>query len=374
MAFSLNLHKLLIAPNCVATWHLSDWDRLLQQAYASGMLAKVYVMLQTSGNLKNVPVQICWHFNAANSAFEAHKDAVLKEVEYISKALSLSGITATFLKGAAYLLVQDKAAEGRIFSDVDIFVEKSQLSTAEHMLGWQGWSIVDKDDYDQAYYRDWMHELPPLTHELRGTTVDVHHNLLPIIGRVKLDAAKLQKNICIVSGQNYAVLSPEDRVLHSAAHLFLNGEFDHGFRDLYDLDQLLRQHQENNVDFIPSLIKRAEELGLASVLYYCFRYTNSIFNTPLPESSFDSPASIFVQTLGRKILHPFMFRALQPRHSSCSDYLSSFSLLVLFIRGHWLKMPLHILLYHSIRKASLGLANIITGKNRAKDKLDIKQP
>jgi hypothetical protein len=370
MAFALNLHKLLIDPSCVTQWNLSDWDCLLQQAYASGMLAKVYVLLQTSGNLVNVPEQISWHFNAANSAFEAHKDAVLKEVEHISKALSLSGITATFLKGAAYLIVQDKAAEGRIFSDVDIFVEKSQLSTAEHMLGWHGWSIVDKDDYDQAYYRQWMHELPPMTHSSRGTTVDVHHNLLPIIGRVKLDAEKLQSNICIIPGQKYAVLCAEDRVLHSAAHLFLNSEFDHGFRDLYDLDQLLRQHQQNNLDFIPDLIKRAEELGLGSVLYYCFRYTRSIFNTPLPESLSDSQASVVAQTLGTKILHPFMFRALQPRHSSCSDYLSSFSLLVLFVRGHWLKMPLHILIYHLLCKSGISLIQSIFGKHVFTKKID----
>ena len=45
----------------------------------------------------------------------------------------------------------------------------------------------------------------------------------------------------ITERPGFAVLAPEDMVLHSATHLFNEGEFDRGLRDLNDLDLLLRE-------------------------------------------------------------------------------------------------------------------------------------
>ena len=37
--------------------------------------------------------------------------------------------------------------------------------------------------YDQRYYREWMHELPPLLHVRRQTALDVHHAIAPETAR-----------------------------------------------------------------------------------------------------------------------------------------------------------------------------------------------
>ena len=39
--------------------------------------------------------------------------------------------------------------------------------------------------YDDAYYRDHMHELPPLIHKERDRMIDVHHTILPLTARPK---------------------------------------------------------------------------------------------------------------------------------------------------------------------------------------------
>jgi hypothetical protein len=362
MMFNHPLRSLLVDVECINTWSMTQWDSLLQQGYASGMMASIYAALSTSEKLDHIPAQMYWHLAAANTAYESHKDACLKEVKHIIEALSLTDVSPVFLKGTAYLLANDNAHYGRVFNDVDIFVAKTALPAVEQFLAWQGWSIVDKDDYDQAYYRQWMHELPPLTHQSRGTTLDVHHNLLPVIGRVKLDAHKLLDNASSIEGMNCQVLSPEDRVLHSASHLFLNGEFDSGFRDLYDLDQLLRQHTQNNSEFCTVLSERAKELGLDSVLRDCFRYTKYIFNTPIPDNAIALMNADRHWQCIRAIRDGLFIRALQPRHDCCTDRWTPISLFILFLRGHWLKMPLHILLYHSVKKSWKGLGKIVFAK------------
>ena len=47
------------------------------------------------------------------------------------------------------------------------------------------------DGYDDAYYRRWMHELPPLIHRTRDRMIDVHHTILPLTARPRPDAAAL---------------------------------------------------------------------------------------------------------------------------------------------------------------------------------------
>ncbi len=50
---------------------------------------------------------------------------------------------------------------------------------------------MKSDPYDDLYYRQWMHELPPLVHGERGRMVDVHHTILPLTARPTPDAQAL---------------------------------------------------------------------------------------------------------------------------------------------------------------------------------------
>jgi len=145
-----------------------------------------------------------------------------------------------------------------------------------------GWHASGLSEYDKRYYRRWMHEIPPMQHIQRATVIDVHHAILPDTARYHPDSAKLRSRAVAVKGlPGVYVLAAEDRILHSAAHLFHDGELPHGLRDLTDLDLLLRDAAADR-EFWPRLAARAGELQLSRPLFYALRYLRHFLDTPFP--------------------------------------------------------------------------------------------
>ena len=114
-----------------------------------------------------------------------------------------------------------------------------------------GWEHVKPaDGYDDAYYRRWMHELPPLIHRTRDRMIDVHHTILPLTARPRPDAgALIAASVALENGLR--MLSPADMIVHAAAHLFADGDLAGGLRNLWDIDRLLREFAAP--DFWPEL-------------------------------------------------------------------------------------------------------------------------
>src|SRR5205085_11661497 len=132
------------------------------------------------------------------------------------RALCPLGIPLILLKGAAYVAAGLPAGRGRLFSDIDVLVPKPLLPEVESALMLAGWASHNHDAYDQRYYREWMHELPPMEHLRRGNAIDVHHAILPETARAHPDSGKLRAAARPVTGRpGVAVLAPADMVLHS---------------------------------------------------------------------------------------------------------------------------------------------------------------
>ena len=150
----------------------------------------------------------------------------LWEADCIRRALAGIDTPIVLLKGAAYLVAGLPPARGRIFSDVDILVEHSKLKVVESALFAAGWISEERDAYNDRYYREWMHELPPMRHVQRGTSIDVHHTITPPTSRFKVEGGQLLSRIQAIPGHpGLYTLSPVDMVLHSMTHLFFNEEF-----------------------------------------------------------------------------------------------------------------------------------------------------
>ncbi len=174
------------------------------------------------------------------------------------------------------------AADGRVFSDVDILVPEQAIPAVESALMLHGWSAGHHGAYYQRYYRQWMHEIPPMRHARRRTVIDVHHAILPKTARIEVDSDRMREAAIAVAGDDrLRVLAPVDMVLHSATHLFHEGELDNGLRDLFDLDSLLR-HFGAEAGFWETLVPRAVEVGLTRPLYYALRYASQMLSTPIP--------------------------------------------------------------------------------------------
>ena len=147
-----------------------------------------------------------------------------------------------------------------------------------------------------------------------------------------------------------SVFSDVDLFLHSACHLFHEGEFDKGVRDLTDLEFLLREFSLSDSNFLSRLASRADLLGLGQPLFLAMRYTKRILgNDYLAEQCPD--LSIFSPSVVRLKILDFMFDSIfVPYHSSCTGWQFSVAKELLYWRGHLLRMPLKLLIPHLLKK------------------------
>jgi hypothetical protein len=338
------------APESLAGLSLSEWDVLVRQARAGDLLANLYLLLQERGLADAIPAQAREHFEWSRIFAERHSQAVEWEVSCIQKALAGLGLPLILLKGAAYVMAGLPRARGRLFADIDILVPKESLNQVEAALMLHGWATTHLDEYDQRYYRTWMHELPPMQHMRRMTSIDVHHAILPETAPLHPDPRKLRAAACRIEGHaDLMMLAPADMVLHSAVHL-MHGELDHGLRDLIDIDILLR-HFGAAPSFWATLVARAEELELARPLFYVLCNAKRLLHTPIPESTLKAAESGKPGRLTLAIMDRCVPRALMPGHPSLSGILDPLARHILFLRANWLRMPPALLARHLFHKA-----------------------
>lgn len=341
--------RAFLHPESLVDLSPGQWDLLVRQARRANVLGKLAIDLEAQGRIGTTLDAARPHLLSAAAVAHQQGRAVQWEVACIQKALAPTGIPVVLLKGAAYVMAGLPACHGRVFSDVDFLVPKKSIAEVETTLVVNGWTGSHHSAYDQRYYRKWMHEIPPMHHRRRGTVIDVHHAILPETARIKVDTQALWDAPVAVPGyDNVYVLQPIDMVLHSATHLFHEGELHNGLRDLFDLDSLLR-HFGNTASFWDDIASRARRLGLERPLYYALRYTRLLLKTPIPESVVN--ATTAPPPPLRSIMDFCYSRALQPDHASCTDIWTPMARLALYVRSHWLRMPFFLLAYHLTRKA-----------------------
>lgn len=335
------------------------WELLLRQAGAADMGATLSLLAEEHGLLAALPARVQRRLAWSRTAWERHTQAVRFEVQQVQRALHTTGLPLILLKGTAYVAAGLPAAAGRLFSDIDLLVPKTALGEVESVFMLHGWASSHHDAYDQRYYREWMHELPPMEHIRRGNTIDVHHAILPETARVRPDPALLRAAALPIAGSGSGAdalytLAPHDMVLHSAVHLFSEGEWHHGLRDLFDIHRLLL-HFGAVPGFWDGLVARALQLQLARPLFYALRYGVRLLGTPVPQPVLSEAAAAGSPGAPLLALMDTLFlRALLPPHPSCAGRLTPAALGVLYLRGNWLRMPPLKLARHLFHKAFIS--------------------
>lgn len=336
-------------------WPAARWAALVRQGRRAGLLGRVAEQLRSAGRCAEAPAQARSHFEAVLRVCRAQQAEIHREVTFISRAFANSGTPVVLLKGAAYVMAGLPAAAGRVFGDIDILVPKASLADAETRLLQHGWITTVESAYDQRYYRQWMHELPPMQHVHRGTALDVHHTILPETARMRPDPRKLfNRAIALPGPPGIHVLAPEDMVLHSMTHLFVNDDNSYALRDLSDLDLLLRHFGSQSSDFWAVLLARAEELDLTRPLYYGLRHTSRVFGTPINAAVQAQAARHAPRAPVAWLMDDIWSRSLRSPHPEVAAPLAAPALFALYLRGHWLRMPPLMLARHLGVKA-LGL-------------------
>ena len=349
------LLETLLFPPRIKELSLMEWDLVVRQGRRSNILGRYYHLMHEHHLLEFIPDGPLRHLEWAHINSERLALSVRNEVGYISKALP--GVAIVLLKGAAYTAGQLPAAMGRIFSDIDFLVPKDQLVDVENALMANGWVSMTADAYDQAYYRKWGHELPPLRHLRRNTIIDVHHAILPLSAVARPDPSKLiAASVAITADGALRILAPVDMFLHSATHLFYEGELQNGLRDLVDLSVLL-QDFSREITFFDDLLDRAEQLGLQRPLFYALRYLRLMLKIDIPHRVVDKLNRSGPSRLLSAVMDAMYQRALLPDHASCIDRYAKLARFGIYLRGTWLRMPRLILAKHLFHKAFLSRSN-----------------
>jgi hypothetical protein len=302
----------LRAPASAADLTTDDWIALLGAARHSDLLPRLSWLIEDAGVMDALPIRVRDQLRAARPTGDHHRRSICWEVQRIGEALRELDTKIVLLKGAAYTVAGLPAGYGRLASDVDILVPRQDLRRVETALLQAGWAAVTLHAYDERFYREWSHELPPLQHVRRRTTVDVHHNILPLTGRLHPDATKLlAAAVPIDNGDVHGLwrLGAEDMVLHCAVHLFQDGELGGSIRDLVDADALVSDFAHCDSQFWTRLVARAGELGLGRPLFYVLRYARRLLQTSVPddvEAALPKPSSPVLRLMDRLVMRAML--------------------------------------------------------------------
>jgi Uncharacterised nucleotidyltransferase len=345
------LARILVGAEDLSRIPPRGWEQLLAQARVAGLWARLGERLADRA-AGEVPQRLLAHLDSGRQVGASVRAAMSAEVLRVSAALASSGIRCVLLKGTAYLMADLPPARGRIFGDIDLLVPRETLDQAEHALMGGGWLCQGVDAYDMRYYRTWMHEIPPLTHVQRHSVLDLHHTITPPTSSFAVDGGLLLAQAqCINAAHNLWILQPVDLVLHSAVHLFSEGEFDHGLRDMLDLHDLIRHFDAQQSDFWPRLFDRAQELALQRPLHHALQALAFLFGLKVPATHADRLQALRPPLLQRVLMAWLLSRVLKPPHGSCSQPGDGLVRWLLYVRSHWLRMPVRLLVPHLLRKA-----------------------
>lgn len=351
------LMRIMRFPEESTTLSPADWNRLLPIARAANVVGTLSERVTQAGC--TLPPKIRRHLDGMAQLSARQRESVKWEAHQLAHALAKLDIPVLLLKGAAYVLGDIPVSRGRLFGDIDILVPRQALGDVEIVLMTNGWTSAKLDAYDQRYYRQWMHELPPMLHVRRGTVLDIHHTLLPLTSRHTPDPLKLiDSSVALPELAPLRIPCPEDLVIHSITHLFHEGELHNGLRDLLDIDALLTYFSKSSAGFWERLLVRAEILQLAHPVFLGLHFSQRLLGTPVPEHVLASAARVGAPgAVALKLLEGLYDRGLQPMHPACDSALTPVARWLLYVRAHWLRMPPHLLTMHLARKSWKGFFN-----------------
>lgn len=339
------LVRVLCHPDDLGRISPSEFGRVMDAAHDARLLGWLVTQADARGLPANSPQWLDDRLTSARALVREYDRAVRWEIDRLKRAFVGSDVRWVLLKGAAYLAASLPPGRGRRVADIDLLVPHACLGQAESILKDHGWAFGEIDSYDERYYREWMHELPPMVHGVRGSVVDLHHAILPTTGRLQPSSMRLIDQAIEVA-PGVRVLCPAHMVLHAAAHLFHDGEIAGAIRDVVDLDGLLREYGRNET-FWPEFVREAGALDLRRPAYYAIRYARRMFDSPVPSSALkeiDEWAPIWPV---RWLMDVLVGQAI----AGPTGHASSAAAFALYVRSHWLRMPPWLLVRHLTRKS-----------------------
>jgi hypothetical protein len=349
----------------------TEWEGVISVARAEALAVTLAQRLEQA----QIPNDVAAVFADMRAAARVQQTQALWEAEMARRALAPAGIAFVLMKGTAYAAAGLPNAAGRQIGDLDIMVAHGDLAGAEAALLAAGWEWVKSDPYDDAYYRDHMHELPPLIHRERDRMIDVHHTILPLTHRARPDAAAMMQAAeplplprlfaCPYSdsaaeydaesgevGKGHLVLGPYDMVTHCTAHVMADGDLAGGLRNLWDFHLLTAEmEQRTGGKYWRDQYFEAGRHGLHREFLRAARLAHHLFGDRKTVPFSHRTDATRPLTLTDRLF----LRALTAR-DDWGRQTRPVTRLAFYIRSHWLRMPPLMLARHLWTKWRKGSA------------------
>ena len=349
-------------PGTTQSLDAAGWTALIAMARAEQLIGTLAHRLLD----ENLPAAMARILSDARINAEHQRRTALWEAECAQRALSDYAGKIVLLKGTAYVAAGLVAGQGRHIGDLDILVAREDLPQVEALLlSKGGWEWVKEDAYDDAYYRDHMHELPPMIHKDRDRMIDVHHTILPLTAGPRPDAAGMLEHskplpfrgrigVGLVSqtqpsptsptpnpspeGEGLYILSPTDMVIHCATHLIADGDLAGGLRNLWDMHCLLTEFYGTDSNYYAKLQQRATHHQLWPAVHRAARLAEKLYGTEIPKdlNSWNRQDKWFIRRLTAR--------------DGWGRPTRKITRLIFYIRSHWLRMPPLMLARHLFTK------------------------
>lgn len=330
---------------------LADWNACLRLARQARLLGQLGYRLQADqASWEQLPQRVQGHLQAGINDAAYHAQLVRMELRDLEQALP-ADLPVALLKGAAYLLQDLPLARGRTLNDVDLLVRRSDLATIEQTLKHAGWRMRVQSAYDERYYREWSHELPPLRYPGHPLEVDLHHSITPVTSRTRADDALLLAELKPIPDSPYLALGPLDQIIHAVIHLFQDSELNNELRGLVDLDGLLCLYLRSEQDW-HALVDRARGHHANRLLWYALHYCRAWLGTPVPKHLALPAPSVPTRTAFDWIFRRSAPPQLPDKRLTIAHRLARSAGQA---RYHYRRMPVGLLTRHLLRKGWMAI-------------------
>lgn len=254
-----------------------DWGRVLSIAERHRVTALLYRNLRSSSEEK-IPKEVLSELQRVYLLNARRNLLFTQDLLEIIGLLEDHGIKTVPFKGLTLAIQAYGDSTLRIFSDLDILVDKEDVLVAKDLLISKGYTPTMKlaPFQDRALLDRGDHY--SLFHSKTGTYVEVHWSLLPLVYSVTFDDGLWDRLMKVsLDGASVRSLSSEDLILFLSVHATK-----HGWSHLMMVSDLagLIEGEDIDWDFVGL---KAGEMRIRRILHIGLLLSQKLFGTAIPE-------------------------------------------------------------------------------------------
>lgn len=189
------------------------WLDVLHLAQAHRQIPALAHALRNHPDRKRIPAHYLSEIDTTTRQRRIRNAVMTEDFLTVTQHLSQVGIPSIALKGVALANTVYPNVGLRYFDDLDLLVSPDSADVALTVLQQLGYA-----PHPRARSGDWHHRIP-YTHPQRGTTIEIHTDVVRRF-RPGWPSAELWQRATAISiqGQSVYVLAREDALIHTALH------------------------------------------------------------------------------------------------------------------------------------------------------------